>query len=462
MTEANVIVFLALAAFVPLALMALHHLGGRRGTLVALLGGWLFLPWFNSVGSAVPLLHTKQMFVPGIVLGVSLLLDSAAWVRLRPRLLDLPVAVVCLSPFLTSLVNGLGAYDGLASTFESTLSWGAPYLLGRAYLGSPSALLDAAKALVIAGLAYVPLCLWEIRMSPQLHRQAYGFHQHSFAQHVRDGHYRPMVFMAHGLMVGMFMASCTLVAFWLWRTRCLRSLGPFRLSWAFVALGATTVLCRSTGALVLLGIGIASLELGRRMRTAIPVLLLALAPTAYCGIRIANWDVMPMVTQADRWFGPARAESLRIRLVNEKELVAHDLGRPWLGWGKWNASRIRDEEGRDASIVDSLWIMTLGTSGLIGLIGVGMLLGLPVLLFPRAVPVSRWSQPVFAGAAALAVVVVTWTIDGLFNAMLAPIYPAIAGGLTSFHGLVVETQRRRRVAQRSGRAARVSADQLAG
>ena len=59
---------------------------------------------------------------------------------------------------------------------------------------------------------------WEVRMSPQLHSSMYGFRPFRFDQAYRWGGYRPSVFMQHGIALGLFMASCTLVAFWLWRS----------------------------------------------------------------------------------------------------------------------------------------------------------------------------------------------------------------------------------------------------
>ena len=56
-------------------------------------------------------------------------------------------------------------------------------------------------SIFIGGLLYVPLCLFEIRMSPQLHKLVYGFHQHIFAQTFRFEGWRPTVFLQHGLAV---------------------------------------------------------------------------------------------------------------------------------------------------------------------------------------------------------------------------------------------------------------------
>ena len=83
------------------------------------------------------------------------------------------------------------------------MTWGAPYLLGRLYFSEPAALRDLALATVSAALAYVPFCLWEIRMSPQLHAIVYGLQPFGFGQAIRFGGYRPSVFMTHGLMLGM-------------------------------------------------------------------------------------------------------------------------------------------------------------------------------------------------------------------------------------------------------------------
>ena len=213
-----VVAWLALAAFVPLTFVAFSALGARRGALTALLAGWLLLPWYDNV-LHVPILSGKRLFVPAVVFGVSLLVDGRRWRRLRPGWLDLPVLLWCASQAAASLTNGLGAYDAYQATQEAFLVWGVPYLLGRAYLGDPAGVRDYAVGLVVAALAYTPLALWEIRMSPQLHRAVYGFSTIvNFGQAMRFGGYRPNVFLSHGLMLGLFMATSTLVAWWLWRT----------------------------------------------------------------------------------------------------------------------------------------------------------------------------------------------------------------------------------------------------
>ena len=53
--------------------------------------------------------------------------------------------------------------------------------MGRAYFGDVKGLRELATVLFIGGLIYIPLYLYEIRLSPQLHNTIYGFHQHDFS-----------------------------------------------------------------------------------------------------------------------------------------------------------------------------------------------------------------------------------------------------------------------------------------
>jgi hypothetical protein len=73
-----------------------------------------------------------------------------------------------------------------------------PALLGRKFLADNVGHLALMKAVCIAALAYVPLMLFEIRMSPQINQMVYGFFPHSWVQHVRGGGFRPLVFLDHG------------------------------------------------------------------------------------------------------------------------------------------------------------------------------------------------------------------------------------------------------------------------
>ena len=74
------------------------------------------------------------------------------------------------------------------------------------------------RGLVVAGLIYSLPMLFEVRMSPQLHTWIYGYFPHSFGQQMRDGGFRPVVFIGHGLGVAFFVMTTVVAAAAFWRT----------------------------------------------------------------------------------------------------------------------------------------------------------------------------------------------------------------------------------------------------
>jgi len=431
MGEDNVLVHIALLGFLPLTAACFSLLEPRRAVLSLLLVGWLFLPQFDG-RYRVLILTSKAAFVPAVVLLGSITFD-ARWRRFRPRLFDLPMAVLCVGPFVSALSNELGAKEAVSAMLDATMTWGAPYFLGRVYLGDGRALKEFATALAVAALVYAPFCLWEIRMSPQLHHAVYGFRAENFTTMVRFGGFRPSVFMQTGLAVAFFMAMGTLSAIWLWRTGARRELAGLPLNWFCVPLLLfTTIVCKSTGAIILLAVGIAVLEGTRFLRTPAMIFALAVLPSAYCAARISGWGADTVVAVARDVVDEDRAGSVQFRFENEQLLIKRAKIRPWLGWGRFGRSFVYDEDGRVVTIVDSMWIIAFGFTGLVGLLAMGAMLAIPPVALSRALPTRYWANPDLAPAAALAVTLLLWTLDNLLNAMMTPAFPAIMGALTSF------------------------------
>ena len=89
--------------------------------------------------------------------------------------------------------------------------------------------------------------LFEIRMSPQLHRWFYGYHASRFIPEVRYGGFRPSVFIETRLGVAFFLMTANLAATALWRTRTrVRRLPP---AGVMAYLSVILVLCKSLAAL---------------------------------------------------------------------------------------------------------------------------------------------------------------------------------------------------------------------
>ena len=69
-------------------------------------------------------------------------------------------------------------------------------------------------------LVYSLPMLFEIRISPQLHRWVYGyFPNDAFVQQMRGGGFRPVVFFPHGLALALFTAIALLCVFIVMRAR---------------------------------------------------------------------------------------------------------------------------------------------------------------------------------------------------------------------------------------------------
>jgi hypothetical protein len=414
----------------PLVTLALcRFLPPRRAVIAAYVAAWLFLPVYEY--SVPGLVDWAKMSATSISLVAGLLiLDFGRISAFRPRWLDAPMAAWCLCPLASSLSNGLGAYDGLSMCLNQFVVWGLPYLLGRLYLGDLDGLRDLALGLFIGGLIYIPLCLYEIRMSPQLHGMIYGFHQHSFDQTRRYGGWRPTVFMDHGLMVAMWMSMASLVGIWLWFTGRLRSYRGISILWFLIPLVITTVLCKSAGALLLLLIGILWLAWTRRFRTRAPLYLLSAIAPLYILVRGAGIWPGDELVEAVRVVSEERAASLATRFHQENLLAEKAMKQPVFGWGGWGRSRITDDSGRDISITDGLWIIEFGQRGLVGILAMLGVFLMPVIALVRRIPVREWGLGRGIHAAALAMVVVLFLIDCLPNAHITPIYVLAAGGLT--------------------------------
>ena len=177
--------------------------------------------------------------------------------------------------------------------------------------------------LIVAGLFYSLPMLFEVRMSPQLHTWIYGYFPHSFLQQMREGGFRPVVFLGHGLLVAFFIMTSAVAAAAFWRTRA----RVVRLPAAGVTayLGGVLVLCKTLGALVY---GAALVLLVRftrpQLQLRIALVLVAIA-LLYPTLRAA--DLFPTRTMVElaQSIDADRAQSLKFRFDNEDQL----LDRAW-------------------------------------------------------------------------------------------------------------------------------------
>lgn len=341
------------------------------------------------------------------------------------------------SPFLTVLDNsevvrygprvlpGLRLYDAFSMGLNALVAV-LPYLLARRYLATPRAHKYVLIGFVVWGLCYTLPTLWEIRMSPQLARKIYGFMSGMFSQAVRDGGYRPVVFVQSGIWLALFFAMALLAAAALWRLLRAED-DPKRGRWmlAMLWLLVILVLCKSLGALAeALLILPAALFLSVRRQLLVASVVAAIALT-YPALRASQIIPVNTIMSVANTISRDRGQSLEFRLQNEDTLLAKAERKALTGWGGYDRNRIFNADGRDLSVTDGYWIIALGTSGWIGYIAIYGLLTAPIfLLFLR-----RKRLPIGPATGGLALMLTANLIDMIPNATLTPLTWMIAGAL---------------------------------
>lgn len=432
----NAFAVVTLFAWPPAMLILALILPVRRVILISIIGGNLLLPATAISFAGFPN-YTKSLasglgaLIPATIFAFS---NLTKW---RTTLLDLFFLGFLLAPSISSLLNGLGLYDAISIFVSRFLEWGVAYWLGRVLFANLSALRDICVAIVLSAIAYAPLCLYEIVMSPQLSRIVYGFFpsSSSWIMTKRMGGWRPQVFMSHGLALAAWMAAAALVAWILWRSKAIRNIWGIPISWIAIGLVIITIMLRSTGAAMLLLGLIAAAECIQATRLRPLLLALVLVPMGYIGLRTLGWEGQQLVRFAEATV-PERAGSLSMRLENDQMIADKAMKRPIFGWGGWGRWRVRDEFGNDITVSDSWWGILVGTTGLFGLVCTYATFISP--LFPLSLHKSR--KRIFIGplgaAWAVGFGVLLFVLDTLFNAMPNTSFILMAATLVSIYPLV--------------------------
>jgi hypothetical protein len=435
--------------WIPVVLYIFSKYPPQRAIVISFITAWLFLPVATFPLPGLPD-YTKMSATCYGILIATFVFDAQRFSRFQFGWLDSLMVAWCFAPFLSSMTNGLGPYDGFSTVLDQTITWGVPYFLGRLYLSDLAGMRQLATGVFISGLIYSPFCFLENLMSPQLHRMVYGYHvRNDFSQTMRYGGFRPTVFMEHGLMVGMWMMIATLCGLWLWQAGIIKKLWGFPISawwwWLFfIFLNA-----RSTGAYLYFLMGILILYSAKWFRTSLLLMVLVGIIVGYLYMATTgNFSAERgdrIVTFISNTIGADRAQSIEFRFDNEEILGDKARQKFWFGWGGWGRARVYDDWGKDLAITDSLWIITFGNQGVNGLIGIFSAMMLPSLSFCfLRYPARTWSHPQIASAAVIAVFLPLFMLDCLLNAMTNPIFSLACGGLA---GTVMKKPEPKRIAK---------------
>lgn len=422
---------IALFGWVPLSLALFAVLPSRKALLTSYILGWLILPTVSLDLPGLPNYSKATAVSYGVLLGTSLFAGHRV-LSFRPIWIDIPILFYVLCPIPSSLTNDLGIYDGLSSALTQFLMAGVPYLMGRVYLRT----LDDAKAFTLAvfigGLCYIPPCLFELKMSPQIARYVYGLGGFT-PDMLRFGGYRPVVLLTSGLELGMWMTAASFLGWVLWRGRLHHQVFGLPLGIALTTLFAITVLCRSSGALFLLILGMFTFWFSRRSRASLLVLAVLLAPPLFETVRSTGaWKGTELCDWLARNFDPDRAQSLQYRFDNEDQYINRAWEQPVFGWGGFNRHQVRGDDGRIVTINDSHWIIIFGQHGFVGIVAWSLAIVLPGLVFLHGHPARTWSDTNVALMASIMLLVQLYMFDCLVNYQYNPIYLVGLGGVATF------------------------------
>jgi len=411
-----------------------------------------------------------EMIVPFDKASIPTLCALVATIVLRPRslrfrsslgLCELLMLMCIVGPALSSLSNddpilsggralpGLGVYDSLSAAEGGFFSM-LPFFLGRQLLRNPADCENLLRILAIAGLVYSIPMLFEIRFSPQLHVWVYGYESHDFIQSIREGGYRPVVFMGHGLLTTFFLMTTGVAAAAFWRTRTrIFKLSPAGIT---VYLYALLILCRSAGNIIYGTFAIPLTRWGSPRISAFVSLVLVSLALGYPMLRAQGLVPTKWIMETSDELGSAdRAGSIGARFRNEGELLERAAERPLFGWGRSGRSRLYDDIGSDLSITDGRWIITMGQFGYFGFIAEFGLLALGVFKLVTSLRHAEgFREKVFL--ASLGLIVAVNVVDLLPNASITPLTFLFAGALVGQTESIKLRAARRYAAGRTGLA----------
>lgn len=442
---------LMLWPFVCVALFA--RLSPRHAIIWGILGAYLILPPVAEFDlPLIPSMNKDSIASVATFLGCILIARQPVtmWSRVWPVRLLLLGFVLCAVPtvltnreplvfevltgsepirFITNHVPGLGLRDMLSIMIGQVIVI-LPFFLGRAHLSDEAGLRAIIYALAAAGLVYSLPSLFEINFAPVINIFIYGFFQHDFNQMIRNGGFRPIVFLPHGLWLAFFMATALISTAALTRA----SQDGQRLKWGLATVYLAVVLnaCKSLASL-LYGMALVPVVLFLRRNTIIRLaLIIALLAIAYPALR--NLGVVPLDSILERAesVSAERAQSLGFRFNNEEHLLERAHLKPWFGWGGWGRNLVLDPEtGMIITVPDGAWIIVFGTFGWLGYIAQMGLLATPIIM--AALYARKASPDGLSGfVPPIALILATTMTDMLLNATLTPFTWLCAGAVLGY------------------------------
>jgi hypothetical protein len=405
----------------------------------SLLGGYLLLPSGTQID--IPMLPPiDKTSVPAVA---TLLLCWMKGTRVpypkRSMLVYLLAIGYVIAPIFTSLDNsyelqtatgsvpGFYPLDSLKIAGRNVILL-APFYVGSRFLSTDEGRSQILRAFSVSALFYSIPMLLEVRLSPQFHRWVYGYFPHSFAEQIRNGGYRPVVFLQQGIQVAVFTAMAVVATIVLARNKRRVLTVPAGLAAAYLSF--VLLLCKTLSATIY-AVMAAPIVMFTRPRTWVRFsCALLLLVTAYPLLR--SLDVIPVqhMASAANSVSLDRSRSFETRLANEEALLGKALQKPWFGWGTWGRNRLRDQyTGQDITLADGGWIIEFGTFGALGYLTLFGLLAASGFRALRVVGNEVDANSMVIGG--LSLLLAMNVLDMIPNSNMSPLTLLVAGSIGS-------------------------------
>ncbi len=437
----NTLAYMVLMLWPAIGLALFARLPFTRAFVWSILGAYLFLP--PSTGFNFPMVPTlDKNTIPALTTFVicAVLMNRRVLVMPSGLVGRLLLILFMLAPALTvvgngeplqigrQIVPGMRLYD-VASVVAAQALIVLPFLMARRFLATEDAQRQLLRAYMVAGLAYSVLMLFEVRMSPQLNTWIYGFFQHDFGQMMRQGGFRPIVFLQHGIWVAFFGMTTIVSTLALWRVAPTGAKARYALIAGYLTL--VLVLCKTLGPLVyLVMLAPVVCLLGPKRQIQIAACLATFA-LAYPVLRTVDAvPVAALLGTAER-IDPQRSASLGFRFDHEGVILRHANEKPFFGWGTWGRGLpVHPGTGRTA-VPDGKWVITVSSFGRVGYVAEFGLLTLPIFLLLLGMR-GKASRDISPYAGPMALLLAINMIDMLPNATLTPLTWLLSGALLGY------------------------------
>ena len=436
----NFFAYAMMAMWPLLALTIYKKFGAERAAILVFLVPYLLLPEKTEID--LPLLPSldktaiiglSAYFVLKKYINKSLFFTNSGTLKFLLILGFLTPAITVMNnteslSFIEVEKTGLTWWDGVTYFIRYFALIYTPFIIGYYLLSTPENQRNILIFISAAGLIYFIPIAWEVRMSPQLHSNIYGFFPHEFRQQIRNGGFRPVVFLGHGLTVSAFMVSAAISACVLMRQEPNFKYKSIPIKPALAILLIGIALCKSLGGVFIVTFVLTAVLFLSKNRQVSIALIISLILINYPLIRDAATPALDKFALLIEAKNPDRAQSLSYRFNMEAMILEQSNLKALTGWGGFGRNFVHDMYGNSISVPDGYWILLFSMFGWLGYISIYGLLTFTIFKLRQHVKKQKDKneQPYAIG---IAMVLTATMIDVIPNSSFSNMTMLLAGSL---------------------------------